>query len=832
MNIEELRKRYKGIPDVLISQKRWICYRIIGEYKIPISPFGNSDLNSVLSTDSSKWASFSDALEYCARNNLDGLGFEIHDSGIVAIDLNNQPTEDGKTLSEEEFRRIVDDFSKTLNAYTEWSNSGKGVHILCMGTLPEKLDRKNKNIQFYSSARFIIITGKTIQSGMFSDCTKEIAYLGKKYLGLQEDEESSQSFVFDLQKEDIPDYKVIAMASANKKSGEKFKRLFNGECVDYEDNKEAATQALCNYLMFYSKLDATQVDRIFRTSKLFDEAWDSEMESGEKFGEFIIRSAMETCLSLYASRNEKPIKAEVIPSKKKAFTPMKAEMNIDEKGEPIFRIPNTSRIKKSYDYDDTGNATRFYDYFGEYFHYDMNAQKFMFWSGKTWIYDNSGIVRKYANKLIAIMKDEYVQMRSDAKYAESDEKRDQMLKRAKAFLDNIRRVSNKSGKDAMIYEFARIGDIPVNGSKFNQDPYLINTESGVVDLRTGEIKPFSRDLMMSSNTKKRVSYETPKMFLKFLHDIFPYPNENDTEEVIECLQRSFGYSLTGLTKEQIMYLLHGDGSNGKSTLINVLKDVLGDYYKTIKADSLMASKNGSNNELTYSMAGLTDTRVLVTQETNKGERFKESSIKEITGADEIEARPIYGQPMNYTPKFKLWMMTNNLPYIAGEDYGIWRRFVMFVFKRKFKDSEKDKLLGDKLKSEYDRILGWFIQGAVKYLRDMDLKVPHVLEEELDKYKKSLDNIARFLESETHEMEGAIISKNELYRAYKIWAMNNNEKAKSEYKFREYMTSNGHEMVKNNTNFVLYYTNLQLNLDTPTQGIGKKPFGNSFEDDLI
>lgn len=813
MTIEEINKRYSSVPLELKSLRRWVCYKveIIEDGKTTKRPY--NPLNGKLAkvNDSLTWNNFNIAINGCIKYNCHGLGFILGD-GIFGVDLDNHSNENENSENDEEFNKIVEEFISTLDSYSEYSQSGKGVHIICQGKLPEGARRKG-NIEMYDKGRFFAFTGNAINNVPINNREKEIIPLWEKYLKTENNfslNTSNQYRYVPLGsvKLEMSDEEIIS-AAINAKNGNDFYRYYHDGDLSYNDNDASkADLSFCNMLAFWCNGNAVQMDRIFRNSALFRKKWD-ELRGSQTYGQKTIETAIRNVSNGYIKfasieptfriKNTKKEEKEESESKILDYAP---EMNIDENGEPIFRL---KQIYKKYSYSDTGNANRFYDYFGDLFKYNVTDKCFMFWTGKTWIRDVTEIIRKYANKLIEILKKEELQIEEEiANYIKSGDKiQADMLK---AVLDaarkNSSRVANKAGKDAMLSEFKSLYDVSVESKIFNKDDYLLNTESGIVDLRTGEISPFDKSKMISKNTNIKVSYEKPKNWLKFLHGVFYNGNEEETQKIIDSLQTCLGYSLSGSTKEQVMFLLYGNGSNGKSTLTEEMTYVMGDYGDNIQSSVLMQQKN-NNSSAVYSIAKLQTTRFVETGETDDGGRLAESQLKALTGGDMISAQYKYGNEFSFKPKFKIWMSTNNKPIIKGTDYGIWRRLFLFPFLNLFEGANKDKTLPDKLRDESPEILGWCIQGFLKYQENGDLIRPAAITSAIEEYKNQMDVVAQFIEKECMLNDMYMIDSKILFQAYKEWAMDNSEYIMKESKFSEELKKKGLGIKKQNTGKTVY-----------------------------
>ena len=828
MTIEELKNKYIKIPQELKDMKRWVCYSLVekedGEItKVPINAITGKNARC---NDNLTWSYFNVAINGCVKYNCAGLGFMLGD-GVFGIDLDNHPNEKGEMLSQEDFDSLANEFIYTLNSYAELSQSGQGVHILCKGKLPEGR-RRNGNVETYDTGRFFAMTGNCILNLPIYDREQEIIPLWKKYVNVESKKESYSFSEYipsnnaNRTQLNLSDNEILQKAYSSKNASA-FKSLMDGDMSAYNDDHSAADMALCTMLAFWTNKDFRQIDRIFRSSNLMREKWD-QMRGHDTYGNITISKDIDNVGQGYIAyekiepiiytqqtvkKEDKVINYNVIEN----ATP--SIMNIDDKGMPIFRIKT---IFNKYPYTDTGNAERFYDYFGELFKYNLTDKCFMFWTGKCWIKDHGEtIVRKYANKFIEILKNEKKQLEqemADAKAQALEEEELKLKKIIDAAEKNIGRVSNKAGKDAMISEFKALYDIPIQSEEFNKDKFLLNTDSGIIDLKTGEVIPFDSTLMQSKSTNIKISYDEPKLWIKFLNDIFyrGEGKEEDTKAIVDCIQLCLGYSLCGSTREQIMFLLYGGGSNGKSTFTDVVSKMMGDYGDSIASENLMQQRN-SNQSAIYSIAKLQGCRFLETGETEEGGRFAEAMVKRLTGGDPISAQFKFGNEFTFRPQFKLWMSTNNRPIIRGTDYGIWRRIFPFPFIRSFKEHEKDKDLPEKLEAELPMILGWAIQGFQKYQKLGGIDMPECLKPEYKDYKVKMDVITQFIEKNCTVIKGYNTKVSTLYKNYKEWAKDDSEYIMKASKVEEEMRKKGYEVITINEE--KYYRGIKLKIDKTT-----------------
>jgi putative DNA primase/helicase len=224
-----------------------------------------------------------------------------------------------------------------------------------------------------------------------------------------------------------------------------------------------------------------------------------------------------------------------------------------------------------------------------------------------------------------------------------------------------------------------------------------------------------------------------------------------------------------------LFILFGSGANGKSTFLNTITYVLGDYAIATPTETFM-KKTGE--QLTNDIARLRGTRFVITTEVEQGKRLSEPLIKQITGNDRMTARFLYGEFFNFVPTFKIFMATNHKPVIKGTDYGIWRRIKLIPFTTRIEEERQDKHLEEKLRGEASGILNWLLEGAMRWKRE-GLRAPAVILNATDEYRGEMDVIGNFLKECCVRVPGAVIRIRELFKAYQAWCEENNEHACSE-----------------------------------------------------
>ena len=711
----------ENIPEELKKVAQWVC--VSKTDKIPKNPFNGKNAKA---NDPKTWGTFEQAVKACDTFGFDYIGFEFAPP-YFGVDLDH-------VMDNTDF---VDEFVETLQSYAEVSRSGDGIHIICKGKLPEGSRRKDK-VEMYSEGRYFICTGNIYNAEYtkIKDCTESVKVLHSKYLPTTVPKAEVRKAVV----VDLDDAEIIDKARACK-SGSLFVMLYAGEWQGLFPSQSEADLALCNQLAFWTGRNAAQMDRIFRTSGLYRKKWDTK-RGGDTYGNITIGKACASCTEVYE------------PSKYDDDTALAISFFANGK------VGIDKKPAKSYDATDTGNAHRLYDRFGNVLKYSYNRKKWYFWTGKKWTIDESGEVKKLADEICEDLKKEAWQI-EDEKIQEA------AMKWAK-------RTAGSSAKEAMVKECQHLDDIPASPEAFDSYTDFLNVQNGVVNLRNGELMPHDSRLMMSkiTNCEYDVKKKKPKRWLQFLDEI-----TGGDKDLQAYIQKGIGYSISGSNKEQCAYFLYGMGNNGKSTFLDTIADMLGDYASNAQPDTLMLqSKVGSlGGGANSDIARLKSARFVTCEEPTEGVRLNEGLLKQLTGGSKVTCRFLYGDEFEYTPEFKIWVATNHKPVVRGTDVGIWRRIKLIPFEVNIPKNKVDKNLKYKLRQEFPQILAWAVEGCMKWQAE-GLDEPECVKEATKDYKQEMDLIAGFVEqcvmidyASDDKVMGA-----DLFAVYRAWAKANNE----------------------------------------------------------
>lgn len=718
--------KIENIPKELQEVNQWVCW--VGSDKVPKNPATGSNAQS---NNPKTWGTFKQAVKACETFEFDGIGF-MFGNGYFGVDLDH-------CIDDLDF---CDEFVETLCSYAEISKSKSGIHIICKGELPEGGRRKG-NVEMYDKGRYFICTGDIYNPkyNMIADCTESIKVLHSKYIPQSVPNVGTTRTIVPI---DLDDEEIIEKARACK-SGYLFNLLYSGSWQGAYPSQSEADMALCNQLAFWTQKNASQMDRIFRSSGLMRDKWNKK-RGNETYGQITIARAIANCMDVYEPRKYTDDTSLAFALFKDGKVGVEAE-------------------KKTYDMTDTGNAQRFIDKFGDLVRYSYNRKSWFYWNGKMWRRDDSGEIKKLADIICEDLKRE----------ALSEEDNDTMEKK----LRFAHKTASSRSKEAMIKEAQHLEGIPASPDDFDAYPDYFNCQNGIINLRNGELLPHDARFMMSKigACEYDNSGKQPELWLSFLDDV-----TNGDKELQEYIQRCVGYSMCGSTREQCAYFLYGMGNNGKSTFLDTIADLFGGYSSNTQPETIMMKKWGSDGASTE-IARLKSARFVTCEEPTEGVRLNEGLLKQLTGSSRITCRFLYGDEFEYTPEFKIWLATNHKPVIRGTDYGIWRRIKLIPFEVNIPKEKVDKNLKYKFRQEFPQILAWAVEGCIKW-HEQGIEEPECVSVAVNDYKKEMDILALFIEQcivIDYDITEKVMANN-LFALYAMWAKQNNEYEMSSQKF--------------------------------------------------
>lgn len=720
---------YNNIPDELKQLNNWCVWKFEKRNgKRTKIPFNAETGEFAKSNDKSTWSSYETAVN---AKGVDGIGF-FFEPPYLGIDIDDIDDDLHRFKQGDKLDNIVSEFNEAFKSYTEVSPSGNGLHIIVKGKIPGSRRRKG-NIEMYDSGRFFTMTGKNI--GKYKDVTEVSEQVFKTIYNKYLPDNTIKYPTTNNYQQNIHNLSEIDVINEiyKSKQAKLFDDLMKGNYEPYYTSHSEADMALANILAFWCAKDYSQMDSIFRQSNLYRDKWD-EKRKNSTYGEQTLFKAINEANNIYT------------PKQQTDDNPLRYALS------KLFDNQEETKEYPIRSYDDTGNADRFIDRYGNLYKYSYIANKFYIYDGMKWKVDDKGSIRKLIDEMIESIKNEKVLHSEDVTEEEARE----------VFQKYYKKTRGTQAKKNIMNELMHRR--PATPDDFDKDDMLINVANGYIDLTSRELYKHDINKMFSQITNTDYTEKMqPAVWLDFLNDIFA-----GDQKVIRYIQKALGYSLTGSTREQIMFILFGKGRNGKSIFVEVISEILGDYSNNMQAKSLMVKKNDNVNT---DIARLSKARFVTSSEPNEGFRFDEGLIKQLTGGDKVTARFLYAEEFEYTPKFKIWVSTNHKPIIRGTDDGIWRRLVLIPFDVQIPEEKVDKDLKYKLLREAPAILNWMAEGAYMWMQE-GLAMPEKLKEAVQKYRNEMDTLGQFIEDCCKVDKNSSEKVSNLHQAYKTWSNDN------------------------------------------------------------
>jgi len=417
---------------------------------------------------------------------------------------------------------------------------------------------------------------------------------------------------------------------------------------------------------------------------------------------------------------------------------------------------------------DVGNAERLTGLFGEEIRYCYERKRWLVWDGKRWREDpGDGMVQRAK----AAVKTIY----SEAANASDDD--------ARKALSSWAKHSEHSQRIEAMIKMAK-DRLPVRESELDTDPYLLNCENGTLDLREGTLLPHHRRNFITRLCP--VAYDPEASTAEWR--CFLRQSLSGDKKLIGFLKRALGYSLTGDISEEVLFLVHGPGATGKSTFIDAIKSSLGDYAKTADFETFLRRRDtgGPRPELVR----LKGARFVASIEVESGRQMAEGVVKALTGGDEISARALYRDAIEFRFSGKIWLVANDVPKMRAEDSAMWRRVLRIPFEHIVPPKERDPTLKKRLMDPEiggPAVLRWAVEGC-RLWKNHRLRPPQAVRQATAALKQEMDPLGRFL-SECCVLESdAWVSSKELRNAYNDWCRDEDEKAVSIPVFRQLVSA--------------------------------------------
>jgi putative DNA primase/helicase len=401
--------------------------------------------------------------------------------------------------------------------------------------------------------------------------------------------------------------------------------------------------------------------------------------------------------------------------------------------------------RRAFTWDDTGVARKLAQAVAGRICYIREWKEFYYWDGRKFAAGGEGALVDAIEKLSHDLVDEA-----------DDDQKEEMRKFSRRYRD--------CGKmESLIKIFKRKHS--TSADAFNKNPNLLSVENGILEFKGAKFEFKAHDPANLVTHCAPVSFNpkaTAPRWKLFIKEV-----TGQDAEMGEYLQKLMGVCLTGQTPEEAVYILHGDGCNGKSLFIEIAMKMLGKFANLVNQAAIVDDKKSTSHET--ELFACYNSRMVVTEETDAEVRLRENQIKAICSNGLMKARELYTKPITFERTHKLFMTTNHLPYIKGTDNGVWRRIRVIPFKVSFLGKE-DKGLAQTLKNELSGILNWALEGYTKYQQE-GLKPPLAVLREIQQFQGEMDTLGQFLEDEilVTRNENDAVSCQVLYDKYKYWS---------------------------------------------------------------
>ena len=616
---------------------------------------------------------------------------------------------------------VLSDMAKDIisfcDSYTEYSPSKTGIRIIFKTNV--RIDKTQYYINNHNNGLEIYISNNT---------NKFVSITGNKISG-DAIKEVDIMYILDkyMKKSNFNFDKIL-------KKDDKLMQLWNKIAPGSHADESETDLALCCKLAYYCHNDPIEVRRYFEMSPYY-KSKDAEHKKKwqGQYGEDTIRKAIDF----------------------------------------VYSSPT---VIKTYDLNDTGNAHRFIDMFGDILKYNVDNKMWMIWNGNYWQYD----VQDYVKNYIEILAEKLtLEMNSI-----------QDMNERIRYVRNIEHIYSSAGKESLLKEARHIKGVPVLNSELDSNQYLMCTDSGTIDLRTGEVRDNDKNDLISQSTNCKISHDKPVVWLRFLDEVF-----QGNKDLIHYMHKALGYSISDLCVEQCMFIIQSEGNSGKSLLMDVVRTILSSYAITSSSQLITDEKyNSSGNK--EEIARLKGKRIVVIDEIDMNDKGNERLIKNLTsGLTPLLGKFLYAGTFEFTFHGKIWLTTNYDFLIKGTDRGIWRRIVKIPVYSDFTGRE-DKYLREKLIEESAEILGWLLDGFKMYL-DEGLKQPQCIVDAIREYREDMDLVQQWINEYCECKPDYFERANVLYDNYRAFCQRRDQRTNQTQfgrnlgkKFRKYNSGSG------------------------------------------
>lgn len=646
---------------------------------------------------------------------------------------------------------MAQEIVELMDSYTEYSPSGTGIHIIAkinkfkFDATQYYINNRKLGLEVYvagTTNKYLTITGNVIcdKAPQYRDA--ELAQLVTGYMKRSTVENKNEvvapgSF--------LSDESVIQKIMASKQA-DKFKPLWEGEIPEGKSHSEA-DMTLVQMLAFWCGGDAEQIDRLFRQSGLMRNKWD-EMRGSDTYGAITIKNAVRNAKEFYH-----PLGIGLADVDFNDLLILLKELKPESNGR--------------YKGGDLGSGRLFADVFRDIARYVPERKKWYVYDGIRWIPDVGAL------KVMELSKD-----LADALTMYATTIKNEAVRTY--FMDVCKRWQQRKQRETYLKEAQSV--YPVSMEKFDANRYLFNCKNGTMNLKTHEFREHRAEDYITKLAP--VNYVPDAKNIRF--ETFIDEITSGDKEKAKFLQKALGYSVSGDTRYECMFLLYGETTrNGKGTLMESVLSVMGDYGRAVRPETIAVKSNNSSQNPTEDIARLAGIRFANISEPSRGLLLNAAQVKSMTGNDTLNARFLHENSFDFKPQFKLYVNTNYLPVINDMTLFSSGRVIIVPFDRHFEEWEQDRTL----KAEFAKdeaqsaILNWLMEGYY-LLRKEGLKQPQSVIEATATYYHESDKVQQFAEDKLCEDTSAEVRTSVVYDRYKQWCVENGCYAENSRNFNQ------------------------------------------------
>lgn len=752
-----------GIPPSMRDARRWLGWKATpaktkdGEDyldKVPKRPHA-PDQNAS-STNPDTWGTFNKAVSVYQRGSVNGIGFALCE-GWFGVDL------DGVIDPEtNEMEPAAKEIVSRLNTYTEVSPSGTGVKCFLRGHVPEskKGIADGMEVEVYGTeelkgGRYFTVTGQR-----WPGTPDEVAEADDERMA--EVMRLLEQILANRRKKNPATVATVMASTGVAEDDEElievghricrnFAALWNGSVSAHGDDESAADLALASYLAFLAGPNQhARVRRLMLSSKLKRDKW----SANRTYLNRTIDAAFDGKADFYnwEAHERKRLNGHV---RTEAAT-KKAEQREKKKAEQATAVieaigTNAAEpldLRKPHTHDEVSCARRLAAAAAGSLRYVAEWRKWIQFDGQRWRIDDGGAAIEAAKRL------------RDSLWSEMPTLTRTEAEAAITFVKGMGASKRLAG---VVMLASSEPAIRVHAEELDRHPMLLNLRNGILDLNTLEMRPHDPTLLITQVAG--VSYgETAESELweRFINEA-----TDGNEELAAFLQRAAGVSLTGSVRDEVLYCHHGRGANGKSTYLDALRHVLGDYA-AVAPPSFLAHRGTEGHPTEVAM--MHGKRLVAAIEMEAGTRMRESFVKSLTGGDAIQARRMREDFWTVEPQWKLHVSFNDPPRVTGTDDGIRRRLCVIPWLVRFDGARRDSTLKERLCAdgpERAGILNWAIGGLRAWqLRGLD--APACVKAFTEEFTRQQDSFGQFIDERCDVAPGHRVESQTFYREFHEW----------------------------------------------------------------